>query len=244
MLEEAHFALHALEDRHWWYVGTRLIYRKLLEIGLGQPRGNLCLLDAGCGSGGNLEIFEEYGPTAGMDISALALKLSPQRPQLGLIQASATALPFAKNSFDGVNLMGVIEHLDDDGLALREAARVCKSNGVVALLTSAFPILWSHHDEANLHKRRYRLKELRAKVRSAGLHPFRLTYQNFFVFPITLLVRLLQRRTATPPRYDMGTPPKWLNAFLIQVVRFESWLLQFVDFPFGVDLVAVLRPDE
>ena len=244
MLEEAHIALHELENGHWWYVGARRVYRRLLDIALGQPSGALRVLDAGCGSGGNLEIFEHYGPTVGMDISGLALQLAPQRPQLGLVQASATALPFASESFDSVNLMGVIEHLEDDVGALQEAARVCRPSGAVALLTSAFPILWSHHDEANLHKRRYRAQELRAKLRAAGLRPVRLTYQNFFVFPATLLVRLLQRRASNAPRYDMGNPPAWLNSLLIQLIGVESWLLRFVDFPFGVDLIAIVRPDE
>jgi SAM-dependent methyltransferase len=244
MLPEAYEALAGLENGHWWFVGERHVYRSLIELGAGKPQGVLRMLEVGCGSGGNLSLLGEYGPTTGLELSAQALALVPQRPTLGLVQASAEALPFARDSFDGVHLLGVIEHLPDDQAALHEANRVCRAGGMVALLTSALPILWSHHDEANLHQRRYLRSQLKAKLLRARLAPIRLTYQNFFVFPPTLLVRLWQRRKQGPPRYDMGTPPSWINSLLILLVRLEAWLIRFISLPIGVDLVAACRVEK
>lgn len=246
MFEEAYDALHALEATHWWYVGARAVYRTLLEMGVGKPNGKHRMLDVGCGSGGNLAILSEYGPTVGAELAYKALALAPQRPALGLVQASATALPFASGAFDGVHLLGVIEHLDNDALALREAARVCRPSGVVTLLTSALPILWSHHDEANCHVRRYLRQPLHNLLVTAGLTPLRLSYFNFFVVLPVLLVRLWQRRRQTPPQYDMGSPPAWINVILTAVLRLEAWLIRYLALPIGVDLVAVCRvqPEE
>jgi SAM-dependent methyltransferase len=242
MLEEAYHELHALEGSHWWYVGARAVYRTLLLIGFGKPKGGDRMLEVGSGSGGNLSLLSEYGPTAGVELSWIGLSLTPVRPALGLVQAKAEALPFMKDTFDGVHLLGVIEHLDDDIQALREAARVCRPNGAITMLTSALPILWSHHDEANMHKRRYIRRELNKKIFEAGCIPVRISYQNFFSFLPTLFVRLRQKIAHQSPLYDMGKPPPLLNSMLASGLRFEAWLIRYLDLPIGVDLVAVCRP--
>lgn len=244
MLEEAHYALHALETYHWWYVGARAAYRTLLWLGLGTADGSRRMLEVGSGSGGNLPLLSSYGPTVGVEYSHLALQLTRERPALGLVQARAEALPFADNSFDGVHLLGVIEHLDDDAAALREAGRVCRPGGAITLLTSALPILWSHHDEANRHKRRYLRRELASVIRSSGLVPLRLSYQNFFTLLPTLIVRLLQRLTPQTPHYNMGQPGPFLNGLLGGLLGLEAWLIRYISLPIGVDLVAVCRPEK
>ena len=244
MLAEAHHSLHTLENDHFWYVGARAVYRTLLTLGLGKNHSPVRMLEVGCGSGGNFDLLGNYGPTVGVEVSSLALSLIAQPPALGLVQASADALPFAAGSFEGVALFGLIEHMPDDVAALQEARRVCHSHGCVALLTSAFPFLWSHHDEANLHQRRYYCRELVQKLKLAGLHPLRVSFQNFFTFLPVWTVRWWQRRSPRPPEYDMGAPPRWVNRFLTALLRLEAWLIRWIALPFGVDLVAVCRPLE
>lgn len=245
MLEEAHRALHSLEEDHWWYVGARAVYRVLIAIGIERRNKTPSrMLEVGSGSGGNLPLISQYGPTVGVDSSALALQLTARPPQLGLVQASADALPFRDRSFDGVHLLSVIEHVENDDVALAEAARVCRSDGFITLHTSAMPILWSHHDEANLHKRRYLRSQLRDLLVGANLIPICLSYQNFFTFLPTLLVRLLQKKNESSPRYDMGDPPALLNGFLIRVLMLEAILIRYLSFPIGVDLVSVCIPKE
>lgn len=244
MRKEAYHALHSLENEHWWYVGARAAYATLLQMGLGRPRGSLRVLEVGSGSGANFPLLEQFGPTAGAEPFATPLQLTPNRPALGLTQARAEVLPFANNSFDCVALLGVIEHVQDDAAALREAARVCRPGGAVVLLTSALQVLWSHHDEANRHVRRYTRRQLRGVLVAAGLAPVRLSYQNFFTFLPTLLVRLWQRRAPRPPRYDMGHPPAFANALLTAALRLEAFLIRFVPLPIGVDLVGLCRKVE
>jgi len=242
MLDDAHYILSKLEDQHWWYVGARAVYRILLELGFGPPQGGLRMLEVGCGSGGNLALLQEFGNTAGLEYSSLAINLVSFRPRLGLIQASAEALPFAENSFDGVHYFGVIEHLHADKRALQEGARVCRRDGAICLLTSALPILWSRHDEANLHRRRYTRRQLKAILIDAGLVPEKISYQNFFTFLPTLLVRLWQRLNPSPPRYDMSILPGWLNALMIRFLLVEAEIIRSHSLPIGVDLVAMCRP--
>ena len=115
---------------------------------------------------------------------------------------------------------------------------------VCGLADERFSFLVVHHDEANLHRRRYYRRELVQKLTMSGLHPIRVSFQNFFTFLPVWMTRWWQRRSPRPPEYDMGTLSRGVNALLTGLLRLEAWLIRRVALPFGVDLVAVCRPLE
>ncbi len=99
---------------------------------------------------------------------------------------------------DLVLMMDVLEHVDDDrGLAAHYAAKV--PGGTHFLVTvPAFGFLWSGHDVFLDHKRRYRLPEIEATLRDAGLTIVRGAYYFGLVFPLAAAVRLASRGDAQP----------------------------------------------
>src|SRR5437867_12989424 len=121
----------------------RGLFHLLLGAALTQatrPR----LLDAGCGTGVGLEEFGRYGWICGIDVAGAALAYSRRRDgTLPLIQASLVRLPFASGALDAVLALDVLEHLDDDGAALREVRRVLRPGGVALLNVPAFASLRS-----------------------------------------------------------------------------------------------------
>jgi SAM-dependent methyltransferase len=242
MREGAYADIRQLERDHWWYRGTRAVYRSLLRRY--APRAAGPVLDVGCGSGGNLALLSDWGPVTGLDPWHPALRACPAG-QARLSQGDARALPFADGTFGLVAVLGVLEHVADDVGVLREARRVCHPGGVVLLLTSAFMFLWSQHDEANRHLIRYTAGELRARAASAGLQVRYLSYQNAFLFPLVVPVRLLQRLlpASGEPRIDMFPVPEPLNSALAGLLALEGRLMARVGmrFPAGVSLVAVLE---
>ena len=241
MIDEAYQELRGLEDEHWWFRGARAVYRTLLSF-KPRPGKGARVLEVGSGSGGNFDLLGEFGDVVGLEYSPIAIELTPSAPALGLVRASADALPFAASSFDYVALLGLIEHMDDDRKALREAARVCTHEGIVVLLTSAIAFLWSHHDDANRHRRRYHKKELIELLASAELRTIRVSYQNFFTFLPVLAVRMWQRIHPESPRFDVGKPNRWVNDFLTALLKLEARLIKYISLPVGVDLVAAARP--
>ncbi len=239
MEESAYLELHQLEQRHWWYLGTRSLYRTLLRRFVGRQAGTV--LDVGCGSGGNLALLSQWGRVVGLEPWRPALEMAP--PVAALVEGRAETLPFRDEAFGLVALLGVIEHVADDVGMLSEARRVCRRGGTILLLTSALMFLWSQHDEANRHVRRYTAGELRRKAEGVGLRVRRLSYQNAFLFPIAAPVRLVQR--LLPPRgaphLDMFPLPEPFNMALASLLAFEGWLMQWIELPIGVSLVAVLE---
>ncbi len=62
-MNDAEFRLlDEIEEGHWWFVGKRLILRRLLK---GLETG--FMLDLGCGTGGVLRDWKSSGPIRGID---------------------------------------------------------------------------------------------------------------------------------------------------------------------------------
>ena len=240
MEEHAYLELHQLERDHWWYRGTRAVYRTLLQRYV--PRTGGAVLDLGCGTGGNLALLAEWGRVTGLEPWSPALALCPPGAA-SLVQGAAQALPFGDDTFALLAALGVIEHVADDERLLRQARRVLRPGGTILLLTSAFMFLWSEHDEANHHVRRYTASQLRRLAARAGLQVRYLGYQNFFLFPLVALVRLLQRLwpRRSEPHTSMFPVPRPLNAALTGLLTLEARLMQHLSLPLGVSLVAVLE---
>jgi ubiquinone/menaquinone biosynthesis C-methylase UbiE len=240
----AYETMHALQEKHWWWRGMRRLYQGTLRHF--QPTAKGSVIDIGCGFGANLPVLSEQvakdGILIGVDASLDALNAIPRRAGLMLVQAHADALPFRRDTFDTTALLAVIEHVDRDDRVLTESYRVTKVGGLQILLTSAFMLLWSHHDTANEHRRRYLGARLDQLQRAAGWRVLRTGYINAFIFPLVALVRLMQRRSSPPENaaYDMGPNPYPFNRVLEGLLRFEGWLLRCgIIMPFGVDLFSV-----
>jgi SAM-dependent methyltransferase len=85
------------------------------------------VLEIGSGRGYLQDVAEKY---TGLDISPTVARFYHKKFVLG----SATAMPFADNTFDGVWSIWVFEHVPNPEQALREARRVTRDNGVLFLL--------------------------------------------------------------------------------------------------------------
>ncbi|GIU90702.1 MAG: hypothetical protein KatS3mg010_1801 [Acidimicrobiia bacterium] len=87
-------------------------------------------LEIGCGTGLILERTHAVARTAvGVDLSSGMARFSAKKKGLRALNASATDLPFADDSFDVVYSCKVLPHVPDIRSALREVARVLRPGG-------------------------------------------------------------------------------------------------------------------
>ncbi|MEM8543980.1 MAG: methyltransferase domain-containing protein [Cyanobacteria bacterium P01_H01_bin.119] len=106
---------------------------KILAVVNATP--NTSFLEPGIGTGLNMLPLVKRGyPVTGMDISAemlaqLKQKLQPIPPNLTLIQADASSLPFPDDSFDVVLTVHMIHTVSDWQIFLDEVGRVLKPQG-------------------------------------------------------------------------------------------------------------------
>lgn len=235
-------ATMAVDDHHWWYRGRRRIIRSELDrLPLPRPAQ---ILDAGCGSGRTLEELIDYGTVTGLELDLDAAEMARGR-SLGEVQVGRLEeLPWGEASFDLVTCLDVIEHTPDDGPALVELLRVTRPGGFLLVTVPAYPALWSRHDEANHHFRRYTRPSLRRAVTGAGWNVCRISSFNSLLLAPAAAVRLAQRRRGPGDGYttDLDVGPRWLNRVLEQPLRAEAgWLGRGGTLPAGLSLVGVLR---
>jgi len=209
------------------------------------------VLDIGCGAGNMIHHLARYGRVQGIEVDARPVAMARARGY-DVRQGDATrGIPFPDAAFDLVTALDVIEHVEDDEAILREAYRVARPRGILAITTPAFQSLWSYNDEINGHKRRYAPHELRARVERAGFRVRRLTFGFFLVFPISAPLILLRNRLGTKKQLrshhlsqdeyqvemEPVSPP--VNALLRAVGRLEATLVARVDLPVGTSLMCI-----
>jgi SAM-dependent methyltransferase len=237
MQAEEYERMFRFETDYWWFVGRRRLVMRLLRAYLSGGEG--WILDAGCGTGATLCELQAFGRVVGLDIEMLALRYARQRGEFSLLQARLEALPFRTESFRAITALDVLEHLPDDRPALRELWRVLQPGGILIITVPAYRFLWSKHDVALHHYRRYKARELRQRLQEAGFEVRKLSYAVSLLFMPILMVRWWDRWRRTPPAATLFPLPSALNRGLIRLQEWESRLIERVNLPFGVSLVAV-----
>lgn len=94
------------------------------------------ILDLGCGDARTVAIWNEIGPSTGLDLSVEAIENAKKRyPFLNLYSGNATKTAFEDKSFDVVISQEVIEHIEEQITYIRECHRLLRENGCLILTT-------------------------------------------------------------------------------------------------------------
>lgn len=232
-------AEHELEDKYWWFVGRRAIIDNVL-----RRFASRCgmAVDVGCGTGRNLAILAQYADTvAGLDRSLAALSIAvSQGLAAGCVDGHS--LPLADESVDLLTAFDVLEHMDDDVRALEEFNRILRPGGLLLVTVPAYRFLWSEHDEALMHRRRYVASELHMKLNRTGYEVIFRSYAVFFAFFPILFYRLFRGlfpKDAMSPKASHVILPPLLNRLFTWMLQSEGRLMKFVRLPWGTSIITL-----
>ncbi len=206
--------LAAVEPRHWWYRERRdIVSRELRRIN--RPGR---ALDIGAAAGGNTGVLRKHG------WHALALDYSPTAVALGrtrgieAMRADGRELPLRSEALDLVTAMDVLEHIEEDHLAAAEICRVLKPGGTALVSVPCDMALWSAHDEAVGHVRRYSRASLTDLIEKSGLVIDSMWSWNVLLRPVVKLHR------GSSTESDLGEVPRLQNAVLNTIIITERYL--------------------
>ena len=246
-------AYYALERKHWWFKARQ----KILESQIKKVfpyRSNLKILNAGCATGFSSEWLMQFGDVISLEYDSDCYAFTRDVVKIPIVRGSILALPFEDNQFDLVVAFDVIEHVDNDILAVQEMNRVAKSDGFMFVTVPAYLFLWSQHDEVNHHFRRYTQKTLRKAFIESDLELIYDSYFNSLLFlPIagvrlilTFIRKFKMRNTTENKNNDTSDlaigSNKIINELLYHIFYSENFLLrQRIHFPFGVSIMAIYK---
>lgn len=242
MEREEYARLYELERRFWWFRAKRKYVQALLDrAGAGEVGPDTIVVDVGCGTGATLARFGGGAMALGLDDHADALRFARERSATHLTRANATSLPLGSRTVDRLFLLDVAEHVSDDGALFGEVRRVLKPRGVAVIHVPAHPRLWSPHDEAMHHVRRYTRRRLEECLRGAGLETIVLSWTFAAVLVPVAVVRWWKGhgRGGTTSDFDTSSGA---GPLLAVWHRMEAAWLRRGDLPFGVSLGAVVTP--
>jgi SAM-dependent methyltransferase len=169
----------------------------------------------GSATGGNTLHISSLGhDVTSVEYSQIGV-LIQQNKGIPVIQADARDLPFSGSSFDIVVCLDVLEHIVEDALVASEIYRVLKPGGRFLISVPEDPKLWSSHDVAVNHVRRYSKTRLIEVIDTSGLR-----YQNIwstltYLRPAVILARRFSKGSDLKPMNSL------VNSLLLQICRIE-----------------------
>jgi SAM-dependent methyltransferase len=224
-----------------WYLKAREDVLAAFVARFCSPEAAGWVVDVGAGTG---RVLHRIAPGHGVAVEENPDLIALARARYGLMAVRADlaqALPLRDRCAGLVLLLDVLEHVEDDRALLAEIRRVLRPGGWGVIAVPAFQALWSPHDEAHHHKRRYSRARLQHVVAAAELSCRHLTYYNTLLLPLVAGARVLDRLRGPRAMTDYDRPPGAIRGLLGWTFRQERRLVTRWRLPIGVSLLAVVR---
>ncbi len=250
-MQTEQFDLHdAVERNHWWFVARRAIVRSVIEEVLPANQDKR-IIDVGCGTGGNLADLANSYDCLGIDTSEDAVRLARQRfPTIPYVCGQAPRdLQGAGLAADLFLLMDVLEHVPDDFLLFSELLAAARPGAQFLMTVPADMALWSPHDEAFGHYRRYDRLRFTSIWKGLPVRVRLVSHFNSRLYPLVRLVRQRNRRrqcSAGAVGTDFAMPSAPVNWLLRSIFQGEQKQLLAAlrggpGYHYGVSLMALLQ---
>ena len=248
MQAEYYKEYYHLERKNWWFLARKALIRQQVEMLLGERKG-VKILNVGAALGASTLMLQEFGEVTSLEYDKSCCEFVKKELGMEFINGSITELPFADGQFDLVCAFDVVEHVQDDLLAVTELHRVCKPGGHVFTTVPAFQSLWSEHDEINMHFRRYTMRGHLALYTKQNAEVRFKSYFNFWLFLPIYVTRILSnlfRKKGSPPKSDFGKAGEsdggFISKLLFNVFRSEGlFLKRQISLPVGVSLMVISK---
>lgn len=246
MEEHVYHRMAEIQDRHWWYEARRQILSTLIAKLKLPPQAQI--LEVGSGPGANIKMLSAFGTLSVLEPDNFSREhiiktygLPENRVKDGMLPGN---IPFDSN-FDLICAFDVIEHIEQDSASLKDLFESLKTGGHAVFSVPAYQFLWSSHDVALHHKRRYTRAAFGNLLKQAGFQVEFISYYNTALFPLIAAVRLAKKFLGIKKGAD-DTMPRFaiVNTLLRMIFAAEKYLLNPMTFPFGVSIIAVCKKQD
>ncbi len=219
--------LERIEESDFW---SKVKAKLILRLVEGKH-----VFDVGCGSGRLSKILLDQGFTVvAIDTDPKAVEIAQKKKITAYV--SDISDWGGEDKFDCIILGDVLEHIQDDKAAMHKIHGMLMPNGCIVVNVPAYQALFSKHDSALGHKRRYSNKELKGKLRDSGFKIEYFRHWNLLALPITVGIKLSRKDY---PHEEVAN-----NKFLSGLL--EKWLIveSKINYLFGISILCKARKVE
>ena len=237
------------DEDHYMNVASREYALSRMERWLSHPEP--VLLDIGCSSGYMIKALRRrlsHAMVAGADYVRGPLeKLAVAMPDVPLMQFDLTRCPLPDRSVDGIVLLNVLEHIEDDDAAMRHVYRILRPGGVAVIEVPAGPALFDIYDRQFMHHRRYRMRDVLRRLRAHGFTVVDRSHLGFLVYPGFWAIKKRNRRYLKSSQERqraivLGHMRLAQHSRLMPwIMQFESLLRDWLYLPFGIRCVVTCK---
>lgn len=230
-------------DLHFWYKARMDLIAFLLSDNL--DRQDLHILDIGCGTGTELELLSKYGQVSVVDINKDALQQVDDSYEK--ILGDLEKIDLGEKKYDLVCAFDILEHLEKDKLVMEKIKKSLKDEALFIFTVPAFPSLFSSHDIALEHKRRYAKNDLEKIFISLGMSIKYIAFWNSVLFPLQYIFRVVKRsaQKIKKPKIhktEAASVNPFLNFILFKLMSIDLFLIKKkIHIAFGLSLFGVVQ---
>ena len=223
------------QKKHWWFQARKKIIEKIISnIGF---KKKINILDFGVGSGVNTNILFKYGFVDVQEQNKFARMKIKKNKRIRKIYSN---LKIKKNFYDLILVADVLEHIKQPKYLLKILRNSLKKNGYILFTVPSYQFLYNSKDKSLGHYRRYNQKSLLKIMYEFQI--IKISYFNTILFLpialITLINKIFHRNYIEKAE---TTPHHIINKILYLSFSFESHLVKYFSFPFGLSIYALVK---
>lgn len=230
---------------HFWYKARKQLIFNLCESIFEKAEKDALILDVGSGVGEELEILKKFGRVAALDKNLLVKKYVEEKG-VDFISADLENFCLPKDKYDCVCCFDILEHIKNDQNALKNIFDSLKKGGCLLFTVPAYNFLFSPHDKALGHYRRYNKPDISKKLLRSGFKLAKIGCWNSFLFPAAAVFRLFKIFLSKinknkPPQSDAKPFNKLINNLFYEILNWETKLSKRRSFPFGLSIFGIAK---
>ena len=172
--EDGNMSCYQIEENSFWFQQRNQLILKTFDWNSPpQP-----FFDIGGGNGFVAKAIQASGKDVVLvEPGKKGVENAQKRGVKNVVNASFDESTFIPNSIPSVGLFDVVEHIENDAHFLKSIYSLLQPGGKVFITVPAYQFLWSQVDIEAGHFRRYRLGQIKKKLKNSG---FEIEFSSYF----------------------------------------------------------------